>query len=70
MDKFVSRFFEVLILVYALNSLYIFLFTSSDGEFRLVGLIEISKLGAGYSYLGLALLWFIVMKYEDRKSKV
>jgi len=70
MNKFVRRFFQVLILVYALNSLYIFLFTSSDDEFRIFGIIETSKLGAGFSYLGLAILWFIVMKYEGRKSKV
>jgi len=64
MKKILNYFFYLLVIIFGLNGMYVFLFTSSSDYFRVFGIFETSKLFAGLIYLGFSLILFIVLKSE------
>jgi hypothetical protein len=68
MQKVIQYFFLFLGALWALNAIYVFIFTSSSDEFRVLGLFETNKIIAGLTYLGLSMLVFGTIWMEKRKK--
>ena len=69
MERTANGFLWILMLVFALNSAYVFLFTKVEDEFHVLGLFDVSKWAAGFIYLGWATLLFLSLRFEKKKAK-
>ncbi len=69
MEKITNGFTWILILVFALNSTYVFLFTKVEDDFLVLGLFDVSKWTAGFLYLGFAGVLFLCLRFEKKKAK-
>lgn len=69
MEKITNIISWIFMIVFALNSVYVLLFTEMEDDFLVLGLFDVSKWTAGLIYLGLAALLFLSLKFEKKKSK-
>ncbi|SFT75126.1 hypothetical protein SAMN04489724_2018 [Algoriphagus locisalis] len=62
MERIANGFLWILMLVFALNSVYVFLFTDIEDDFLVLGLFDVSKWTAGFIYLGFACVLLLALK--------
>jgi len=67
MKKVISVFFYLLVILFGLNGLYIFIFTTNSDYFRVFGMFETNKFTAAFIYLAFSFLLFISMKFEKKE---
>ena len=67
-ERITNGFIWILMLVFALNSVYVFLFKTVADEFLVFGFFDVGKWTAGFIYLGLAFSLFLVLRDERNKK--